>query len=171
MISLQRSPWVRIWPTARLISSRFSAESGLRHPKQIVDPAGLLNHDRHRVVDLVGDARGELADRGQPAGLDDLVGHDGSFAVGFGKPEGEAPRDKEADGEGHDGDDQEGDDGQSDHPSDLLQGIGRLLLVAEQPPTLFERREGEDRELDRGGSRRRRRKSGPNASRHPGCPT
>ncbi len=62
--------------------------------EQIVDPARLLDHDRDRVVDLVSDSGGELADRGEAPGLDDLVGHDGSVAVGLGKSLGEVARDQ-----------------------------------------------------------------------------
>ena len=101
--------------------------------QEIVDPARLLDHDRHRVVDLVGDPRGEFADGGETAGFDDLVGHDGPFAIGLGKLGGEISRDKETHGEGHGCDGQQGDDGKTDDLSHLFEGIGGLLLVAEQP--------------------------------------
>jgi len=65
--------------------------------EQVVDPAGLLNHDGDRVVDLVSDAGSELSDGGETAGFDDLMGHYGPLAVSICKPLGEIARDHIAD--------------------------------------------------------------------------
>ncbi len=112
--------------------------------EQVVDPARLLHHDGHRVVDLVSDAGGKLADRSESPGLDDLVSHHISVVVGFCKSLGEVARYHIAHEHRGERDNDQYDDRKLLDASKLGEGVRSLLLITQEPLALFERCDGED---------------------------
>ncbi len=113
--------------------------------EQVLDPTRLLDHDRDRVVDLVGDAGRELPDRRELAGLDHLVAHQGLFALRLGHLRGHLSGEQVGDHDGGESGYQEDYQRGGFQPRELLEGVGGLLLVAEEPPSLVQRCDREDR--------------------------
>ncbi len=107
--------------------------------QEIFNPAGLLHHDRHRIVDFMGHAGGQLSHRGQLAGFDDLLVHHLFFLIEFRHLAHHFFREN-----------QSGDhNGQAPHQNDqnrnplgttqVRKGVRGILLIDQQPVFVFQK--------------------------------